>query len=450
MKQRQLPHSHESEVALLGSILVYPKALPLFRDSGLTEKDFYSLSHQTLVKHIMILIESEGSLEVGTLVDRLTDHNDLIHAGGMDYLINLTMNATSISSFEHYVNNVKEKSQARELIEVSEQIKEQGFNTSLPVNELLDQAEESVLNITRSRQVTAIRDSVSVVNDMMLGIEKAMQSDGGLTGLATGFSHLNNITHGFQNGDLIILGARPSMGKTALALNFATNVARLNDANVAIFSLEMPDTHLMQRVTSSVSLIEGGKLKSGRLNDREYQELNKASHIIKQIGFHIDDSSSITVPEIFTQCRRLKNDDKLDFVVIDYMQLITGDANQQGNRQQEISKISRQMKQLAREMEVPVLALSQLSRSLESREDKRPILSDLRESGSIEQDADIVMFLHRDDYFDRDNNEDKAVDANGMDISPTLLRISKHRNGALADIDLAFVPAISKFYDVEN
>lgn len=392
MKHKQLPHSHESEVALLGTVLVYPKALPLFRDSGLTEEDFYSLSHQTLVKHMRVLIESEDVLEVSTLVDRLTDHNDLVHAGGMDYLINLTTNATSLINFEHFVNNIKEKSQARELIEVSEQIKERGFDTSLPVNELLDQAEESVLNITRSRQVTAIRDSVSVVNDMMLGIEKAMQSDGGLTGLATGFSHLNNVTHGFQNGDLIILGARPSLGKSAMAINFATNVARLNDANVAIFSLEMPAEHLMQRITSSISLVEGGKLKSGRLTDHEYQELVKTTNITKNMGIHIDDSSSMTVPEIFTQCRRLKNDDKLDFIIIDYLQLITGDTTQQGNRQQEVSKISRQMKQLAREMEVPVLALSQLSRSLESREDKRPILSDLRESGSIEQD-ELVMRL---------------------------------------------------------
>lgn len=391
MKYKQLPHSYESEVALLGCVLVYPKALPLFRDSGLHEKDFYSTEHKIIVKHILDLIEADGMVSPQTLVDRINDHKQIHKVGGMEYFITLTENASGVTSFEHYLKNIKEKSQARQLIEVSQTIESQGFDTSIAITELLDTAEESILNITRSRQVTAIRNSTDIVNDLLDNVQKAMQSDGGMTGLATGFRDLNYVTNGFQNGDLIILGARPSLGKSAMALNFALNVARHNDASVAIFSLEMPDTDLMARMTSSLSNVEGNKLRSGKITDTELSDLHKSGHILKQLDLFIDDSSAMTIPEIFTQCRRLKNDDQLDFIVIDYMQLITGDSNSQGNRQQEISKISRQLKQLAREMDVPVLALSQLSRNLESREDKRPVLSDLRESGSIEQDGIVLQ-----------------------------------------------------------
>lgn len=447
-KFRVLPHSNESEVALLGSLLVYPEALQIVNESGLSEVDFYHPAHKILITHMKTLIERDNFLSTSVLVDRLNDHKGLKSIGDVEYLITLTENASGVSSLEHYIKNIREKSQARRLIEVSQEIERMGFDGSVDIEQLLDGAEEQVLEITRSRNTSKIRESVDIVNDLMENIKKAMASDGGLTGLSTGFKSLNNVTSGLQKGDLIIVGSRPSMGKTAFALSLALNVARYNDAGVAVFSLEMPDTDLFARMTSSIALVEGNKLRSGYLKEHELQDLHKAGHVLKQLKLFVDDSSSITVPEIFSQCRRLKNDGKLDLVVIDYMQLITGSSEHQGNRQQETSKISRQLKQLAREMEVPVIALSQLSRSLETREDKRPILSDLRESGSIEQDADIVMFLHRDDYFNRDEEEDE-IPHQGMRQSPTLLRISKHRNGALADIDLTFMPEISKFYDTE-
>lgn len=728
---KEFPNSRESEIALLGSMLVFPDSLSIVRDSGLTSQDFFYPEHKTLIKVMLELLEEKMYVDVATLIDTLTSKDLLEKEISVNYLVMLQENSSAVSSLKHYIDNIKEMSQARQLIKVADTIKNKGLSKGVKVDELLNEAEDNILSITRSRNVVDIRNSNDVVNDMLTNIEKAMQSDGGMTGLLTGFRDLNNVTHGFQKGDLIILGGRPSMGKghpnwlelptptgcqkvgdikvgdyvfdrfgkptkvtgvyprgkletykvtlsdgrstivdgdhiwshfsvngktkkeslidkttrfmyeqgvknkrnrakyriptnravdfnvkkhdvdpyvigaligdgslkesrlsfssnddyvahklggllnstavftkhknytwfflnedneylrtkkvlngieelqrfshlkeipkeylydsydnrmkllqglfdtdgsafisngylevsysttskllmeqirwllqscgylsgvatdrrkgrrdcynirvssqakdmqllftlsrnkdvvsgykrtirrkhdrigiesivktgqkeeitcisveneeqlyltndfivthnTAIALNLGLNVARHNDASVAIFSLEMPDTDLMARMTSSLSTVNSNKMRSGRLRDDELQELHQAGHILKQTKLFIDDSSSITIPEIFTQCRRLKNDGQLDFIVIDYIQLITGTSG--NSRQEEVSKISRQLKQLAREMEVPVLALSQLSRKLESREDKKPMLSDLRESGSIEQD----------------------------------------------------------------
>ena len=273
---------------------------------------------------------------------------------------------------------------------------------------------------------------------------KLRNSDSHITGIKTGYTDLDRITNGFQRGDLIILAARPDIGKTAFALNLALNASFYNTGAIAIFSLEMPAEQLMKRILSAKSAVESSKLRSGNLMDEEFNKLNEAANELMASKLFVDDSSNIKVGEIFSKCRKLKSEHGLDLVVIDYLQLISGSGRSGGdNRQQEISEISRSLKQLAREMQCPVIALSQLSRSVETRPDKHPMLSDLRESGAIEQDADIVIFLYRDEYYNKDKEEENTNATDKTDVD-----ISKHRNGATGRVELAFQKSISAFFNI--
>lgn len=449
---RQLPFSVEAEKALLGTLILFPESVAGIGEFNLRSDDFYIGAHRTIFEHMSALIEAGRLLDANTLTSRLVDHHVFETVGGMDTLFDLMENSSTTSSLKHYVDIVQEKAQVRRLIEVGQNIVEQGFDTSVQLDQLLDIAEKTIHEVTRIRRTEDMLSAAEVVSAFMKNLDDIRNHGNTITGMETGFRKLDYITNGLQRGDLIILAARPSVGKTAFALNLAINVAKRNldaTAGAAIFSLEMPATHLMSRMLSAESDVHSQYLRTGDLNDERLNKLNTAASEMAQLNVYIDDSSTITVPEIFSKCRKLKNENKLDIIIIDYIQLISGSGTSD-SRQQEVSEISRGLKQLAREMEVPVIALSQLSRLVERRENKVPQLSDLRESGSIEQDADIVMFLYREDYYSDREGDDLGQEKETPEFTEVVVKISKHRQGALDDIILQFNASKSKFYNTEH
>ena len=386
-------------------------------------------------------------IDVTTLVSRLQDLEQLNLVGGADYIIKLSDTAISSANSSYYIDIIKSRAHLRRLIETAELIAEEGFDTASDLDEVMDKAEREILNVTRSRRATDFKSSRDVVSNVMQELMKLRSMEGHITGVKTGYTDLDRVTNGFQRGDLIILAARPAMGKTAFALNLALNASFYNSGAIAIFSLEMPAEALMKRILSAKSAVESSKLRSGNIRDDEFNKLNEAANELMATKLFVDDSSNVKISEVFSKCRKLRSEHGLDLVVIDYLQLISGSGRSSGdNRQQEISEISRSLKGLAREMECPVIALSQLSRSVETRPDKHPMLSDLRESGAIEQDADIVMFLYRDEYYNKDeNSQEDAETTNTTDVD-----IAKHRNGATGRIQLAFQKNISAFYNIAH
>lgn len=440
---RELPHSQEAEQSLLGSLLIYPSVIATVRDLDLQENDFFLEANRILFSVVNELIASNQPVEASSVVARLNDLNKLGEIGGPAYILQLTDSAVSSANAEYYVQVIQSKAQLRRLIEVSESITKEGFDGSNDLDDLMDLAEKSILNVTRSRRTGDFKSSRLVVSTVIEEVMRLRENDDRVTGIATGYRALDGITNGFQRGDLVILAARPSMGKTAFALNLALNAAMLNKQAIAIFSLEMPAEALMKRVLSAKSQIESSKLRTGFLKDDELNQLNESAAEMANTKIYIDDSASIKVSEIFSKCRKLKSEHGIDMILIDYLQLISGNGKSSDNRQQEVSEISRSLKALARELETPVIALSQLSRSVEQRQDKRPMLSDLRESGAIEQDADIVMFLYRDEYYNRDEENKSPIDR-------TEINIAKHRNGATGNIELAFNKSINAFFNYEE
>lgn len=441
---RELPHSNEAEQAILGGMMVYPSVTSIVFDQGLEASDFYLDIHQRIFSAMMDITNAGSPVDVTTLVARLQDTEQLHLVGGADYIIKLSDTAISSSNSLYYIEMIKNRAHLRRLIEVASQIAEEGYDTASELDEIMDKAEREILRVTRDRKATDFKSSRKVISEVMQELIRLRNSDSHITGIKTGYKDLDEKTNGFQRGDLIILAARPAMGKTAFALNLALNASFYNEGAIAIFSLEMPAEQLMKRILSAKSSVESSKLRSGNIIDDEFNKLNEAANELMASKLFVDDSSNIKVGEIFSKCRKLKSEHGLDMIVIDYLQLISGSGRGNGdNRQQEISEISRSLKQLAREMECPVIALSQLSRSVETRPDKHPMLSDLRESGAIEQDADIVLFLYREDYYNKDKDEENK---NATD--PTDVDIAKHRNGATGRITLAFQKSISAFFNI--
>jgi len=434
---KQMPNSVDVEQSLLGSMLLYPESVRIAFEKGLVESDFYSNVNQRIFNVIMGIDNEKKPVEITGVVTRLTDLGLLQQVGGMEYLLKLVDMATSPANCEYYISLVQNKAILRRLIESAQEISEEGMDLSNDIEDVLDLAEQKILNVTRSRRTTDFRTGKQVVQVVLKELEN-LQQNRGLTGIPTNFERLDYMTNGFQRGDLIILAARPSMGKTAFALNLGLNAATIFDKTVAIFSLEMPSEQLVKRMLSSKGAVQGSKLKNGYLDNRDWNNLYDAAQELQQAKIFLDDSSTIRMSDIFSKCRKLKSEHGLDIVIIDYLQLISGGKKTE-SRQQEVSEISRSLKQLARELEVPVIALSQLSRKTEQRpgEDKRPILSDLRESGSIEQDADLVMFLHSADYYKKEKPEIRSMQ----------VIVAKHRNGAVGDVDLTFEPGISTFFN---
>lgn len=443
---KELPHSLEAEQAILGGMLIYPHVVSIVNDQGLEADDFYLDIHQRIFLAMQEVLDLKKPIDVTTLTTRLQDKDELSMAGGIDYIIKLADTAISPANSLHYIGLIKERAHLRRLIHTAEEISEIGYDASISLDEVLDKAERDILKVTRDRRATDFKSSRTVISEVLNELIRLRNADSHITGIKTGYLDLDRITNGFQRGDLIILAARPAMGKTAFALNIALNSSFYNSGAIAIFSLEMPAEQLMKRILSAKSSVEGNKLRSGFLSNDEFNRINEAANELMAGKLFVDDSSNIKIADIFSKCRKLKSEHGLDLVVIDYLQLISGSGKRgSDNRQQEISDISRSLKMLAREMECPVIALSQLSRSVESRPDKHPMLSDLRESGAIEQDADIVMFLYREEYYSKEKDADKK---DPSATEKTDVDIAKHRNGATAKIELAFQKSISAFFNI--
>jgi replicative DNA helicase len=339
---------------------------------------------------------------------------------------------------DSYIDIVKNKSLARQVIQMATNIAEQSYEQELEIDQLFDFSEQQLFEVTKQRKSADFRPIGTVVNEVIAGIEKHKNKEGFIIGLPTGYMDLDDRTLGFQEGNLIILAARPSVGKSAFAINLAYNIAEKNK-HVAFFSLEMSAEQIVTRLLSTVSSINNQALQSGNINSRQWRQVEHAATLLSRMNIYFDDASTSNVGEVYTKCRQLKQEGNLDFVVIDYLQLLTGTGNYAGNRVVEVSEISRRLKNLARDLGVPVLALSQLSRNVEQRTDKRPNMADLRESGSIEQDADIVMFMYRDDYY----NPETTTTPNIVEVS-----IAKNRSGATGKFDLLFVKDYGSFRNV--
>lgn len=435
--QRTLPSSVDTEQAILGAILIYPNAVRACNEYGLLTEHFFLNSHQQIYTIMTNVFEDNKAVDSTVLITKLQDENLLNAVGGVDYIFQLTETATSHATLKHYVEIVIDKFKMRELILITEGIYNEAYANPGAVDEIMDDAERKILDVTRSRRSSDFRSSKDVVEAVLENIKLKSESGTGITGMKTGYVDLDHVTSGFQRGDLIILAARPSVGKTAFALNLGTNMALYNDLPTAIFSLEMPAEQLMQRVLTFKSEVSGTKLRDGTIKSNEdWNKLYEAANTVKEAKIFIDDSPSLKMSEVFSKCRKLKAEHDLGVIIIDYLQLMESGSNTE-NRQQAVSEISRAFKGLARELDVPVIALSQLSRSVETRQDKRPMLSDLRESGAIEQDADIVMFLYREDY----HNMEEESDRQDTDVI-----IAKHRNGSLANVTLVFDKTINKFF----
>ncbi|HIW18630.1 replicative DNA helicase [Faecalicoccus acidiformans] len=439
---RELPNSQPLEQALLGSLMIYPSVMQECMDLDLQPIEFYLPAHQRLFACMQEIVSTGQRIDLNLVLTRLKDKEELESVGGTDYIIRLQDSAISSANTRNYIESIKNSAQLRRLIFAAEKISNESYDASEDIDTILDEAEREIMEVTRQRRGAEFESSQTVINRVMNQLME-LRNKKGVTGIRTGYVELDKITNGFQRGDLIILAARPAMGKSALALNFANEVSKLNEGAVAVFSLEMPADSLMKRLLSSESQVPSNKLRDGKLTDAEMSRLNFSGSQLGERNLFIDDTSSIKVSQIFSKCRKLKNEyGSLSLIVIDYLQLITG--NRADSRQQEVSDISRNLKILAKELDCPVIALSQLARKVEDRSDHAPQLSDLRESGSIEQDADIVMFIYREDYYKKEEEESKD------DTSVVDLSLAKHRNGALGHINLVFEKNISRFTNFSN
>jgi len=399
---------------------------------------FYLDSHSKIFECIKDLAEAGKPIDITIVTSELNNRKQLTQIGGVEYISELTTIVPSASNVEEYIRIVEEKAIRRRLIETAISIETDGYNWEDSLNELLDKSEKIVMNLSKARSGSEFRPIQEVLFKTQANLEKLSQTKGDITGLATGFYDLDKLTSGLHPSQLIIIAARPAMGKTAFALNLVTNVAINSNKTVALFNLEMGAEQLATRMLSSVGQINGSKLVKGQLEHNDWKRVNEAISRLANTNIYIDDTPGITIGEIRAKSRRLASEGNLGLIVIDYLQLISVESKYSGNRQQEISEISRSLKTLAMELKVPIIALAQLSRSVDSRDDKRPILSDLRESGSIEQDADIVSFLYRDDYY----NKESAIDE---DTSKSEFIIRKHRNGPTSTINLIFKRNTSTF-----
>ncbi len=443
MPVRTMPNDVEAEKSVLGACFLSKYALEKACES-LTEDSFYDNKNIAIFKGLEALNEKKIPLDIVTLTTYLKDNNMLNDAGGVEYITSVVNFVPVASNVDYYIKIVNEKSMMRNLIRTAEGIASDGYNATEDVNDTLDEAERKILDIVKNRKSTEFKPIGEVMKKEEENLEKLAETKGEVTGLATGWYDIDKITSGLHENQFIIIAARPAMGKTAFALNLATNVAINDDATVAVFNLEMGAEQLAGRILSSLGQIEGRKLQTGKLLNEDWKKVSEAISQIENANLYIDDTPGITIGEIRAKCRRLASTEKgLNLVIIDYLQLISGGKNYGANRQQEVSDISRALKTLSMELHIPIIALAQLSRAVETREDKRPLMSDLRESGSIEQDADIVSFLYRDDYYNKEaKNDDNS--------SITEFIIAKNRNGPTSTIQLLFKKDTSTFLNIRK
>lgn len=432
------PHSIEAEQSVLGSMILDKEAINTAIEI-LRPEDFYKEANGEIFEAILVLFNKNEPVDLITLSEELKRRGTLENVGGVTYLANLSSGVHTTLNTKYYCNIVEEKSLLRQLIKSSNEIMGKAYEDSEDVHAIIEKAEKDIFDITQGSHREGFSPISEVLLDSFAKIEEMAANEGGLTGLTTGFIDIDDKLSGLQKSDLILLAARPSMGKTAFGINIATNSALKAKASVAIFSLEMSKEQLVQRMISATAHVDLQKIISGRLTEDEWLQIINSMGPLSQAQIFIDDTPGISLMEMKAKCRRLKMEKGLDLVLIDYLQLMQMEGHSE-NRQQEISAISRGLKGLAKEMDCPVIALSQLSRAPELRADHRPILSDLRESGAIEQDADVVLFLYRDEYY-HEESEKKNI---GEVI------IAKHRNGPTGTVELVWKKEFTKFLNKEN
>ncbi|WP_342046995.1 replicative DNA helicase [Bacillus sp. OTU530] len=436
---RTPPQNIEAEQAVLGAVFLEPESLTPASEM-LRPEDFYRAAHQKIFEMMLALSNKGEPIDLVTVTAELADQNLLEEVGGVSYLADLANAVPTAANVEYYARIIEEKSILRRLIRTATTIATDGYTREDDVEGLLNESERKILEVSQRKNTKGFQNIKDVLVAAYDKIETLHNRKGDITGIPTGFIELDKMTAGFQRNDLIIVAARPSVGKTAFALNIAQNVATKTDENVAIFSLEMGSDQLVMRMLCAEGNIDAQRLRTGALTAEDWAKLTMAMGSLANGGIYIDDTPGIRVSEIRAKCRRLKQENGLGMILIDYLQLIQGSGKSGENRQQEVSEISRSLKALARELQVPVIALSQLSRGVESRQDKRPMMSDIRESGSIEQDADIVAFLYREDYYERETENKNTIE----------IIIAKQRNGPVGTVQLAFVKEYNKFVNLDR
>ena len=433
------PHDEDAEQAVLGSMLTDNDAV-MAAVEVLKEDAFYREDNKIIYQAILNLYSKSEPIDIITLKDELESMGKFEQVGGFEYLASLPDKVPTTANVQKYIKIVEEKSVLRNLIKTANEIIELGYNPTEDVEDIMDGAEKKIFDIMQSKNTKSYTPIKDVLVESFTNLEKLYNQKQHVTGVPTQFYDLDDKTAGLHGSELILVAARPAMGKTAFALNIATNAALRANVPVAIFSLEMSKDQLVNRMLCSEAMVDSNKVRTGKLDEEDWTKLAEAIGPLSEAGVYIDDTPGISVMEIRTKCRKLKMEKNIGIVVIDYLQLISGSNKRNGSREQEISEISRSLKVLAKELNVPVIALSQLSRAVEQRDDHRPMLSDLRESGAIEQDADIVMFLYRDDYYNKESAE--------KDIAEVI--IAKQRGGSTGTVKLYWMGNYTKFVNIER
>lgn len=428
---RSLPQNIEAEQSVLGAMIIDKTSIAQVAES-IKSEDFYRDAHKVIYSAIIELFQRDIPIDMVTLIEHLRATEKLESAGGITYITEISNSVPSTANLQSYVKIVEEKAILRRLIKASNEIIEQSYNKQDNVEDVLDGAEKRIFDIAEKRNTSDFESISTVLERGFLEIERLFNNKGDITGVPSGFPELDSKTSGFQKGDMVLIAARPSMGKTTFALNIAQYAALRAAKSIVIFSLEMSKEQLAYKLLCAEANVDMLKLRTGNLEDQDWENIAKASGPLAAAKIYIDDTAGISVMEMRSKCRRIKLEHGIDMIVIDYLQLMSGSGE---SRQQEVSEISRSIKALAKEMQCPVIALSQLSRAPEQRADHRPMLSDLRESGSIEQDADLVMFLYRDEYYNKET-EDKNI---------AECIIAKQRNGPVGTVKLAWLGQYSKF-----
>lgn len=436
--KRVLPHNIEAEQSVIGCMILSREAITVAADM-LKEEDFYNRQYGVVFQSIVELYNAGKSVDLVTLQNKLREKDVPPEVSSLEFVRDLMLMVQTAIHITDYVKIVSEKATMRRLIKTCEAIANNCYAGKEELGTILEDAEKNIFNVVQRRDTGDYTPIRQIVLNAMERIEKASRNKGNVTGVATGFLDLDYKTAGMQPADLILIAARPSMGKTALVLNIAQYVAFKSDLPLAVFSLEMSREQLVNRLFSLESRVDSQHIRTGNLSDREWEDLIDGAGIVGRSKLIIDDTPGISVPELRSKCRKFKIEQNIQMVIIDYLQLMTG-SGKTDSRQQEVSEISRALKALARELNVPIIALSQLSRAVEQRPDHRPMLSDLRESGAIEQDADVVMFIYRDDYYNKDSDKKGVAE----------IIIAKQRNGPIGTIELAWLPDYTKFANIQH
>ena len=436
--KRILPHSTEAEQSVIGSMIMDREAIVVASEL-ISGEDFYNKQYGVLFETMVELNEEGNPVDLVTLQNRLKEKDVPPEVSSLEFVRDLITAVPTSANIKYYANIVAEKATLRKLIRLNEEIANTCYVGKENLEFILEDTEKRIFQLVQKRNTGDFVPIRQVVMNAMDKIETSAKNKGSVTGIPTGFTDLDYRTAGMQPSDLVLIAARPSMGKTAFVLNIAQHVAFKQDKCVAIFSLEMSKEQLVNRMFSLESSVDAQKLRTGQLNDQEWERLIESAGVIGRSKLIIDDTPGISISELRSKCRKFKLEHNLSMIIIDYLQLMSG-SGRSDSRQQEISDISRSLKSVARELGVPVLALSQLSRAVEQRPDHRPMLSDLRESGAIEQDADVVMFIYRDDYYNHDS-EKKGVSE---------IIIAKQRNGPIGTVELAWLPEYTKFANLEH